>query len=100
MKAEFESEDEKRRRIVLMASGDSGRWELSPEDQAALKWALDRLKKLEIVADALLEHENALGEIPCPGRRGTTMRCMPGDKCSFCRSRDLVKRCASVMEGT
>lgn len=66
---------------------------------AAIKWALDRINKLETVADALTEHEMVLSEIPCPGRRGTTMRCMPGDKCSFCRSRDLVKRCASVMEG-
>jgi hypothetical protein len=93
------ADDEMRKRLALLASGDRV-WGLDSEaDRAAIKWALDRLKKLEVVSDALLEHENALGEIPCPGRKGTTMRCMPGDKCSFCRSRDLVKRCENVMEG-
>ena len=86
-----EKEGQMRSQLADMAGGTG-------PHSAAVKWALDRLARLETVADALLEHENALGEIPCPGRRGTTMRCMPGDKCSFCRSRDLVKRCASVMD--
>jgi hypothetical protein len=42
--------------------------------------------------DALRERVSSLAEIPCPGRRGTTMRCMPGDKCSFCRARDCLAK--------
>lgn len=78
-----ESFDDQLARVNLMTREDS-KWDLSDNDRDAIK---------AVLADRILlgRRLQAISEVPCVREQRPKMKCLPHDKCSFCRVRDFFR---------